>query len=302
MTAPKGTASKEKRSTASSVAGTAPFARYLVGRQNELDLLTQLVSLHRNVLIEGPVGAGKTFLVLSCLKKLGWEYERVDGDSRYTENKLTGWFDPPQVLKKGYTAKTFLEGPLVRAMRLGRVLFINELNRMPEGVQNILLPAMDEKSIQIPKLGELKAKPGFLVVGTQNPREFTATHSLSEALLDRFEMVKLDYQCRDDERTILLQQMEHSHGRLTPELVDRTVDLVRSTRAHPSIRRGASIRAGISMCELMASGIEFRTAAHLSLPSRMDLVSGEESAEKILEDLLSGQPLPHWDQKKSPHL
>ena len=37
----------------------------------------------------------------------------------------------------------------IEVMREGRVLFINELNRMPESVQNVLLPALDERLLQL---------------------------------------------------------------------------------------------------------------------------------------------------------
>ncbi|MFN8630423.1 MAG: AAA family ATPase [Chloroflexota bacterium] len=46
----------------------------------------------------------------------------------------------PAVLRAGYGPQTFTPGPLVEAMRAGSVLFVNELNRMPEAVQNVLLP------------------------------------------------------------------------------------------------------------------------------------------------------------------
>src|SRR5271154_2494238 len=87
-------------------------------------------------------------------------------------------------------------------MRQGAILFINELNRMPEAVQNILLPPIDEGLVQIPQLGEVRAKDGFLVIATQNPREFVATSHLSEALMDRMEWVRLDYQSFNEEREI----------------------------------------------------------------------------------------------------
>jgi RND family efflux transporter MFP subunit len=75
--------------------------------------------------------------------------------------------------------------PLVRAMESGGVLFVNELNRMPEGVQNVMLPAMDEGRIEVPMLGTVQARDGFVVVATQNPAEFVATSHLAEALLAR---------------------------------------------------------------------------------------------------------------------
>ena len=176
--------------------------------------------------IEGPVGVGKTFLVKQCLVAEKREYQRVDGDTRYTEQKLTGWFDPPLVLKKGYSPATFIDGPLVSAMPSWRSPFHQrELNRMPEAVQNILLPAMDEHRIVLPRLGEVHAKAGFSIIATTEPLEFTATHALSEAFsLDRFEMIRLDYQTREEELLILKQEA----GAVRKEILERALDLVRA--------------------------------------------------------------------------
>src|SRR5215210_543770 len=112
----------------------------MVGRESEFAQVRACLRAKRNVLLEGPVGVGKTHLALSVTRELGSPVFRVDGDSRYSEQKLSGWFDPPTVIKKGFGAEAFMAGPLVEAMKTGGVLFINELNRLPEGVQNILLP------------------------------------------------------------------------------------------------------------------------------------------------------------------
>jgi MoxR-like ATPase len=269
----------------------------IVGRQRELKALKKAVSLNRNVLIEGPVGVGKTFLVREVLEELDHDFERIDGDTRYTESKLTGWFDPPLVLKKGYVASCFIDGPLVSAMKKGKVLFINELNRMPEAVQNILLPAMDERHITIPKLGRIDAKPGFLVVATQNPREFTATHAVSEALLDRFEMLPLHYQSREEELQIASHQTQ---GKVRPELLERAVDIVRATRNHPSIKRGASIRAALAIITLVTGGMDLEEACLMALPSRIEMISSDEDALQIIRELVSTDTFSEFKEKKSP--
>lgn len=269
----------------------------VIGREKELEILTKAIQLHRNLLIEGPVGVGKTFLVREALSKLGLEYERVDGDTRYTESKLTGWFDPPLVLKKGYVSSCFIEGPLLTAMKKGRILFINELNRMPESVQNILLPAMDERHVTIPKLGRVNAQPGFLVIATQNPKEFSATHVLSEALLDRFEMLPLSYQSREEEITI--SQVQCSE-KIKKSQIERVVDLVRATRVHPSVKRGASIRAVLAILKLMEGGIEIKDASLMALPSRIEMVSSDEDPRQVIEELLANQPFPQLQEKKNP--
>jgi MoxR-like ATPase len=267
----------------------------IIGRSREVDQLRKVIGLNRNLLIEGPVGVGKTFLVQQILLDLKKKYERVDGDTRYTEQKLTGWFDPPIVLKKGYSVEAFVDGPLVTAMKLGKILFINELNRMPEAVQNILLPAMDERRIAVPKLGQLEAKAGFCVVATQNPKEFTATHALSEALLDRFEMIRLEYQTRDEELLILKQEL---NSKIKGELLERMVDLIRATRNHVGIKRGASIRAAIAIAKLMESGLDFESSALMALPSRIELVSSEEDPREVILNLISLNEFPELTQKK----
>jgi MoxR-like ATPase len=267
----------------------------VVGRGNESAQIGSALDLQRNVLIEGPVGVGKTFLVQEILKGRKQGYERIDGDTRYTEQKLTGWFDPPLVLKKGYSKDTFLDGPLVTAMKEGRVLFINELNRMPEAVQNILLPAMDERRISLPKIGEITAKKGFCVVATQNPREFTATHSLSEALLDRFEMIRLDYQSEAEERNILDEQAGDGVDGAT---LGRALYLVRATRNHPAIKRGASIRAALAVCQLVGSGVDFRSAVFMALPGRIEMIASDHDARAVLAEILDkGAPASAAEKK-----
>lgn len=267
----------------------------VVGRKQEIDLLVRAIQLNRNILIEGPVGVGKTFLVQSVLQSMKKKFERVDGDTRYTEQKMTGWFDPPLVLKKGYVATSFIEGPLTSAMRSGIPLFVNELNRMPEAVQNVLLPAMDERRITLPKIGEKVAKPGFLVIATQNPKEFTATHALSEALIDRFEMIRLNYQSREEE----LQIISGIVGtKVKPAMLSRIVDLVRATRVHSSVKRGASLRAAIAVAELVAGGMDLEQGSLMALPSRIELVSNEEDAAEFIKNLLTTAELPLTPEKK----
>ncbi|MGD9963509.1 MAG: AAA family ATPase, partial [Thermoplasmata archaeon] len=207
---------------------------------------------------------------------------RVDGDERYTEQKLSGWFDPPVVLQKGYVKDAFVPGPLTEAMRAGGVLFINELNRMPEGVQNILLPAMDEGVIDIPKIGAVRAEPGFVIVATQNPREFVATTALSEALSDRFELLIIDYQSEAEEIDIVSGKLPG----VSREVIFRCVWVARRTRSHPDVRRGASIRAAVSMAELAGSlsgelidGV--RKAAQMAIPTRIEM--REESNATVVE-------------------
>lgn len=269
----------------------------LVGRENERVRIRACLAARRNVLLEGPVGVGKTHLAQAVTQDLGQRVFRVDGDNRYSEQKLSGWFDPPTVVKKGFGPDAFVPGPLVEAMREGGVLFINELNRLPEGVQNVLLPAIDEGLIIVPRLGEIRAKSGFLVIATQNPKEFVATSHLSEAILDRFELIVLDYQSEEEELAIVSSR---AFGRPfsslrgdEKRLSQASVRLIRLTREHPRVRRGASIRAAMSVVQLAAlllkEGMLFKeaflSAVLMALPTRIEIEREAETDRSIRSEV-----------------
>lgn len=255
----------------------------IVGRKEELRKALAATRVKRHLLIEGPVGVGKTVVALAVTNYLNRPFYRVDGDERYTEQKLAGWFDPPIVLEKGYTKEAFISGSLTMAMENGGVLFINELNRMPEAVQNVLLPAMDELQIEIPKIGKITAKDGFLIIATQNPREFIATSSLSEALRDRFELITLDYQGEEEE----IEIVKKNTGINDRNLITLAVLVGRATRRHPDIRRGASVRVAMSIAllarQLGQDNDAIREACHMALPTRIELT---EDAKKPTHDII----------------
>ena len=270
----------------------------MIGRQAELRQVRACLRAGRSVILEGPVGVGKTQLALSVTSEMGVPIFRVDGDSRYSEQKLAGTFDPTTVVQKGYSEESFIPGPLVQAMRQGGVLFINEMNRLPEGVQNILLPAIDEGSIQVPRLGEVRSRPGFVVIATQNPKEFVATSQLSEAILDRFELITLDYQSEEEEVEIVMGALASKRPGFDPilraKLSLHCVKGVRATRVDPRIRRGASIRAAMAWAEVAAELLQdgmsedeaLAVAARMTLPTRIEWDSATPPVADRLNQLL----------------
>ena len=276
----------------------------LVGRSIEKRRMEALIGAGRHLLLEGPVGTGKTTLALEVSRSLGRPVFRVDGDGRYTEQKLVGSFDPKLVLERGFVRESFLPGPLFQAMEEGGILLMNELNRMPEMVQNVLLPALDEGLLQIPVLGPVRASAGFAVIATQNPREFVGTSALSEALLDRLEWVGLAPMSEDEERMIVT---EHLGASARKGLVPECVELVRMTRSHSRVKRGASVRASITLARVVAAtGIssiedpEFAAVAKSVLANRIELQSGKFSSlpySELLDELL--QELLEALKKKS---
>ena len=271
----------------------------LIGRDAEQKLIEGMLKAGRHVLLEGAVGVGKTTLALSVAEKLNRAVIRIDGDGRYTEQKLVGSFDPKIVMEKGFVREAFIPGPLYQAMEEGELLLINELNRMPEMVQNVLLPALDEGKIQIPVLGEIKAHAGFAVIATQNPREFVATSSLSEALLDRMEWISIAPFSSEEEIEIVKSHLsdatesgalKNASAKISEQTIGEAVLLMRLTRTHPKVKRGASVRAAIALTKILqATDSDFWIVAKAVLANRIELEVGKFSNRPysdLLDELL----------------
>ena len=144
--------------------------------------------------------------------------------------------------------------------------------------------------VHVPHLGTVRAADGFSVIATQNPAEFVATGHLSEALLDRFELVELGYQPAAEEREIVLA---HSRSQPSAGIIEQAVALVRGTRDDPRIRRGASVRAAIAIADLaVALDGDIHAASKLALPTRIELTDPEQHGfDSVLADLEKKNPL-----------
>ena len=64
----------------------------IVGRKDEITLSLLAAKAGKHILLEGAVGVGKTTIALAVASHLERSFIRIDGDERYTEQKLSGWF------------------------------------------------------------------------------------------------------------------------------------------------------------------------------------------------------------------
>jgi MoxR-like ATPase len=131
-------------------------------------------------------------------------------------------------------------------MEGGGILYIEEFNRMPADVSNVLISPMEEGEMTIPRYGTVKAVRPFTVIAAQNPYDDVGTVRISRAFMDRICLIKMDYQSEEEEREIVRMRT----GSKDPEAVPLSVDMVRATREHEDIKLGASIRAAIDMVDL----------------------------------------------------
>lgn len=264
----------------------------VVGRRREIELVVAALIADRHVVIEGPPGTGKSTLLRTVAHEIGVGFEFVEGNAELTPARLVGHFDPARVMAEGYDADVFVDGPLASALRDGSLLYVEEINRVPEETLNVLITVMSERELHVPRLGRLAAAPGFRLVAAMNPFDAIGTARISAAVYDRVCRLAVDYQTATDEQKITLRESESRQ--LDPDWVAKVVELVRLTRTHSDLRVGSSVRGAIDMCAVASSLAAVRgssvAAGDVSLDAALVALSGRvrlrEGTTRSTEDIV----------------
>jgi MoxR-like ATPase len=235
--------------------------RVVVGQDRALDLLLVALLSDGHVLLEGVPGTAKTLLARAFAAGLGLEFNRI----QFTPDLMPGDVLGTNLFDFRTSTFSLTKGPVFT-----EVLVADEINRTPPKTQAALLQAMQERAVTIDGVTH-PLSAGFMVLATQNPIEQEGTYPLPEAQLDRFLFkIAVGYPDRDEERTMV---RVHGHRTVTPpisefglrpvasredvlamrravaairlsdEIVDYVVDLVRATRGRPALLCGGSPRS-----------------------------------------------------------
>ncbi len=237
------------------------MGKAVVGQEPAVDLMLVSLLSDGHILLEGVPGTAKTLLAQCFAAALSLQFGRI----QFTPDLMPGDVLGTNLFNFQTNEFALTKGPIFTDL-----LLADEINRTPPKTQAALLQAMHERSVTIDgQTHDLGT--GFMVIATQNPIEHQGTYPLPEAQLDRFLFKHvLDYPSRDEERAIVAR---HGHRttmpkleefgleavtdlaglsavrgfvqgiRLSDDLVGYIVDIVRSTREHPSLQFGASPRS-----------------------------------------------------------
>jgi MoxR-like ATPase len=144
--------------------------------------------LRRPVLSEGPAGSGKTQLAYAVAEAAGTSVERLQCYEGITDEKAIGKFDESlqrlcvelkskaggvdweSLQQELHGQQFFRAGPLLRALQYEKpcVLLIDEVDKVNQEFEAILLEILSVWRLSIPKLGTIVARSIPFVVLTSN--------------------------------------------------------------------------------------------------------------------------------------
>jgi MoxR-like ATPase len=230
--------------------------RKMPNGQTDVEYLLSKWEKRENILLVGDTQGGKTMLVNVLAILIG---ERMglgkpvpvftlSASNGITDFDLfgqqTAWTDPDT----GVESLVWLPGLVDIAARVGGILYLDEVNMMPERVTSSLHPVSDyrrsfvnrNKAVKVPNDGfmpeSVKVTDDLWIVGTMNPN-YRGAGALNEAFSNRFRWLDWQYD----------PTVEH---KLIPNEAVRTLgDALRQARATGHIRTPVGTSALMRLCD-----------------------------------------------------
>jgi MoxR-like ATPase len=257
------------------------LGRVVVGAQVSIRALVIALVSQGHVLLQGVPGLGKTLLAKTLARALGGEFKRVQGTPDLMPSDIIG----VHVYDDSKREFVFRPGPL-----FADVVLVDEINRAGPKTQSALLEAMEERQVSVDR-AVFRLPADFLVLATQNPREFEGTYPLPESQLDRFMLrIDVDYPVREAEREILERygarfagahaavddvglvqrslleeaRAEAAAMHVSDALTGYVLDLVRASRENQRVSLGLSTRGALALVKAARVAAGLRGADFVS--------------------------------------
>ena len=227
---------------------------------NSIEILNKAHDADLFVLIIGPKGTGKTTLVRDFAKRKSKKLASINFSLRTRESHLVG----TKTLTEGSVG--FDEGILVKSMKEGSMLYLDEINSSEPDVLLRLDEALDDRRQIVLKesAGEvIYANKDWFVVATINPLTHVGTKELPPQIISRFPVrIRLEYPPEEIELQIVKKYVS---GNNEKDLIQgiKLANNLRQAAAVEELYYSPSLRETISYGKMLDSGISTKKAANI---------------------------------------
>ena len=205
-----------------------------------VDLARIIVTRRFPVLIEGPTSSGKTSSIEYLARRTGHRFIRVNNHEHTDIQEYLGSYVSDPITGK----LVFKDGLLVRALRSGHWIVLDELNLAPTDVLEALNRLLDDnRELVIPETQEvIRPHPHFMLFATQNPPGLYAGRKvLSRAFRSRFLEVHFEDVPQVELETIICQKC-----RIAPSYGQKIVTVFRELQHRRQSGRVFESRQGFA--------------------------------------------------------
>jgi len=227
---------------------------------NSIQIMDKAFGAGLFVIIIGPKGTGKTTLVRDFAKRKNVNLESINFSLRTRESHLIG----TKTLTDGTVS--FEEGILVKSMREGDMLYLDEINSAEADVLLRLDEALDDRrQIALKEsTGEVvKAKENWFVVATINPLTHSGTKELPPQILSRFPVrIRLEYPPENIELEIVKKHVSGDHELEIIQAI-KLANTLRQAAAVEELFYSPSLRETIAFGKLLDKGMSSKNAADI---------------------------------------
>jgi MoxR-like ATPase len=215
-----------------------------IGNRRLMEIAVATLTTDRALLLYGLPGTAKSWVSEHLAAAISGDSTMIiQGTAGTSEEAVRYGWNYARLLAEGPSEKALVETPVMKGMKAGKIVRLEELTRIGSDVQDTLITILSEKTLPVPELSiEVQAVKGFNIIATANNRD-KGVNELSGALKRRFNTVILPLPDSMDEEIDIVRRRVQSF--------EKVMELPAEPPAVAEIKRIVTIfrelRAGVTL-------------------------------------------------------